>query len=141
MGQRIVEDYMMLKDGMVSLDLSTPLPRAYEIMKEQQLESLPVTKNGRLRGIITLETAKSYVPNPSPEAARQGAEVKNAMTQTAVGDVMDQHPAKVLPETAISELAKTMLAEEIEMISVVDQNDMWLGMIRLKDILHMVAKS
>jgi predicted transcriptional regulator len=54
---------------------------------------------------------------------------------------MDQHPAKVLPETAISEVAKTMLAEEIEMISVVDQNDMWLGMIRLKDILHMVAKS
>jgi Mg/Co/Ni transporter MgtE len=141
MEKRKVEDYMILKDGMVSLDRDTPLPRAYETMKAQQLESLPVIENGRLLGIITMETAKGYLPHLSPEAVRQGAEIRNAMMETAVGDVMDHNPAKVLPETTISKVAKTMLAEETEAVSVVDQDDMWLGMIRLKDILQMVARS
>jgi predicted transcriptional regulator len=116
------------KAGHVQTDM--PLLHAYELMTKQQMQTLPVTENGRLRGVITLETVAQYVPQPN-----------QAMLQTTLNDVMETNPITLSPETTVHKAAKVMLAEEIDMIPVVDKEDRWLGIIRLEDILQIMMRS
>lgn len=135
-----VEKWMLPADSVVSVAPETPLLHALEMMTKQQLPALPVTENGRLLGLITLETAENYLSTPSQTAPSDG-QIRQTNGQTAVGDIMETNPTTVSPTVSVKKAAKTMLAAERDDILVVDQDERWLGMLRLEDILHMVARS
>ena len=135
-----VEKWMLPADSVVSVAPDTPLLHAHEMMTKQQLPALSVTENGRLLGVITLETAENYLSTPSQTAPSDG-QIRQTNGQTAVRDIMETNPTTVSPTVSIKKAAKTMLAAERDDILVVDQDERWLGMLRLEDILHMVARS
>ena len=136
-----VEDFMLPKAGLISLKPETPLPRAYEIMEEHQLNSIPVTEGDRLLGVITRDTLERYLPGTMPQVNPGVVQNEQALTQTAVSDAMDLDPATVLPATPIQKAADMMLRKDIDTIPVTDPQERLIGIIRLKDILHMVAQS
>lgn len=135
-----VEKWMLPAENAASVTSDMPLLHAHEVMTKQQLPALPVTDNGRLRGVITLETAETYLSTPTQTAPSDG-QIQQTIGQTAVADIMDPNPTTVLPTSSIKKAAKTMLATEREAVFVVDQDGRWVGLIRLEDILHMVTRS
>jgi len=136
-----VEDWMRQKDTMVSAEPDTTLRHASEIMKEAQLESLPITENGRLLGIITQGTIERYLPSRSPTPTPSSWQLNQAIKQTAVGNIMNDNPMTLSPEAPLKLAAKMMLAEQVETIPVVNINEELVGIIRLQDILHMLSRS
>jgi len=136
-----VEDFMLPKAGLVSLEPETPLPHAYEIIQDRQLDSLPITEEGRLVGIITKDTLERYLPGTVPQTDLSNWQSEQTMTQTAVSDAMDLNPTTISPGTTIQSAADIMLRKKIDTIPVTDQEEMLVGLIRLRDILHMVAQS
>ena len=125
-----VTKWMIPAQNVGTVDADMPLLHAYELMTKQDLSSLPVTENGRLQGIIKQDTLARYLPQPNP-----------AMLQPILNDVMTTDPLTLLPETAVQEAAKLMLAKEIDTIPVVDEDNILLGIIRLEDILHIITRA
>lgn len=136
-----VEKWMLQAENVVSVEPEMPLPHVREIMQKQQLDNLPVIKNGRLAGIITRETIDRYLPTHTPETMLDIRQINQAMMQTAVNDIMNQTPPTITPQTPVKEAAELMLAEKINALPVINQAGMFLGIIRLPNILHMIAQS
>lgn len=135
-----VEKWMLPADSVVSISPDMPLLNVHAMMTKQELPVLPVTENGRLLGVITLETAENYLPTPIQTAPSDG-QVKQTIGQTAVSDIMDPNPTTISPALSVKKAAKTMLVEQIDEILVVADDDTWLGILRLDDILQMVSRS
>lgn len=125
-----VAKWMIPAEDMGHVKADMPLLHAYELMTKEQVGTLPVVENGRLQGIITLETVAQYVPQPN-----------QAMLKTTLNDIMETDPFMLSPETAVQEAAKLMLSKEMDAVPIVDEKDMLLGIIRLEDILHIITRA
>jgi CBS domain-containing protein len=115
-----VKDLMSTNISVV--DINTPVSEVAKTMKNQNIGSVPVCKNGKVVGILTDRDI----------VIREIAEGKNTMASKAE-DVMTTGVSTVSSSSDIHEAAKLMSDKQIRRLPVVDNGNL-VGMLAIGDI-------
>ena len=122
----------------VTVSPDTTLPEAHRLMTSYAVRRLPVVKNNRLVGIVTLGDVREA--EPSDATSLSVWEMNYLLSQLKIEKVMTQNPVTISPFATISEAAWTMLEYKVSGLPVVDENGKILGIITESDIFRLVVQ-
>jgi len=111
----------------------TPLTRAWSLMKELGVRHLPVTRDGRLVGLLSDRDllARGLI-------VREGT-VPGFGTLTA-GEVMSLNPIVCPQGTAVSRIAYLMVEHQIDSIPIVSVDNQVVGLVTSTDLMSLLLK-
>ncbi len=122
----------------VTVTSDTTLPAAHRIMTDYNIRRLPVVKDNRLVGIVTLGDVREA--EPSDATSLSVWEMNYLLSQLKVEKVMTKNPITISPFATISEAAWTMMEYKVSGLPVVDQHNAVLGIITESDIFRLVVQ-
>jgi acetoin utilization protein AcuB len=110
----------------------TPLPRAWEIMKQLRVRHLPVVAQGALVGILSDRDL----------LARGTLQEDGQLVVPGIisGAAMTMHPISCLPGTPVSTLASLMLEHRIDSLPIVGMNKELVGLVTSSDLLALLRE-
>lgn len=135
MKKELVQDWMS-KD-VITIGPNTTLPEAHQIMINEEIRRLPVLKDGRLVGIVTLGDVRGA--QPSPATSLSIWELNYLLSRLTVGEIMTADPVTISPEDTIGAAARTMLEKRVSGLPVVTESGELVGIITESDIFSMVV--
>ncbi len=117
---------MQVKDIMskniISVEANEPLSRAAELMQQYDIGILPVMQEGKLAGVIT-----------DRDIVTRAVAQKKQPDSCTICDCMSKSTICANPEQDVSDAAKTMAAQQIRRVPVVEGGNL-CGMLSLGDI-------
>jgi CBS domain-containing protein len=117
------EDVMVRE--VVTIDENVSVKEAADIMNEQGISSVLVTREGRATGILTERDILKRIV----------AEDKNSK-KTKVKDIMSSPLVVIAPNTDLEEAARLMFDKKIKNLPVIDKNRL-IGLVSLTDICRL----
>lgn len=108
----------------VSIEPEIPVPNALSLMEKHRVRRMPVVRDGRLAGIVTLSDLHAV-------AGKAGKRGKNKL----VRDVMSRRVLTVSPDETLERAAQTMLEKKISGLPVVDGEKV-VGIITESDLFR-----
>ena len=135
MSTRIVREWMT--PHVVVITPETTLPDAHKLMQEHGIRRLPVVKDGRLVGIVTLSDVREA--KPSDATSLSIWEMNYLLAKLTVKQIMSSPVITTAPETGVGEAAKTMLDSKISALPVVDRAGKLVGIITESDVFRMLV--
>ncbi len=114
--QSLVKQWMT--ESVLTVEPNTTVVAAQLLMKERKIRRLPVVKNGKLVGIISLGDLREA--GPSLATSLSIWELNYLWAQLTVDRVMTHHVFTVSPEATVSDAARMMLEHKISGLPVVD---------------------
>jgi CBS domain-containing protein len=135
MKQEIIADWMT-KDP-ITITPDTTLPEAHRLMKKHGIRRLPVMKNKRLVGIVTLGDVRGA--EPSGATVLSIWEINHLVSRLKVEELMTPNPIVVHEDAEVGEAAHLMLRYKISGLPVVDDNGELVGIITESDMFRMVV--
>lgn len=133
----VVSEWM--SKPVITVEPSTPLKTAHQIMKDCRIRRLPVVKDGHLVGIITSGDIREA--SPSDATSLSVWELNYLWDQLTVEHSMTRDPVTVTPETTILDAARLMLEKKISGMPVVDPTGHVVGILTESDIFKMLVES
>lgn len=107
------------------------IPDAHEIMSQNGVKRLPVTKNGKLVGIVTKEDILRA--SPSEATTFSIGEITYLLSKTKMSQIMTKNPITISSNALLEEAATLMKDNNISFLPVVDENKL-VGIITKSDI-------
>ncbi len=132
----MVKDWMI--NPVITIDASSPISSAHQMMKNNNVRRLPVLNNDKLVGIVTIGDVREA--SPSDATTLSIWELNYLWAQLTVEKVMTSSPLTVSSDTPILEAAETMLEKKVSGLPVVDE-DKLVGILTESDIFRMLVKS
>jgi acetoin utilization protein AcuB len=126
-----VSDWMTKK--VYALEPDDYLSSAISLMKEKGIKHVPVTRNGKLKGIISDRDIKEY--SPSQATTLDIYELHYILANTKIKQLIKTKVISTAPETPIEEAAMLMLDEKIGCLPVLENGNL-VGIISDMDIFH-----
>ncbi len=130
---------MLIKDWMttpvITIEEDEPVLKAVELLKKYSIRRLPVLRDLKLTGIITLSDLRGLVP--SKVAPLELTELMDLLLEIPVKEIMTQNPITVKPNDPVEYAAIIMLENKISGIPVVNENYMVEGIITESDIFKL----
>ncbi|QER42878.1 CBS domain-containing protein [Thermodesulfobacterium sp. TA1] len=133
---------MLVKDWMtepvITLEEDEPVTKAIQLLKQYKIRRIPITKEGKLVGIITHTDLKEATP---PQFA--GIDLKELyelFLSLKVKDIMTPNPITVSPEDTIERASILMLENKISGLPVVNENLYVIGIITQVDIFKLFVQ-
>ncbi len=126
-----VSDWMTKK--VFTIEPDDFLSSAITLMKEKHIKHIPVTRNGKLKGIISDRDIKEY--SPSKATTLDIYELHYIVANTKIKQLVKTKVITTTPETPVEDAAMIMLDENIGCLPVLD-NGILVGIISDKDIFH-----
>jgi len=131
--------YWMTTD-VTTADESTSLMKASELMKEKSIKHLPVTKKGRLAGIVSDRDLKEA--QPSDATLLDIHELKYLLNKVKIKDLMSTNLHTTTADEVVERAAAQMLKYDISALPVVDQEGQLEGIVSKGDLFRaMIAIS
>lgn len=131
---------MLVKDWMskpaVTIDADASVAKAVKLLKQREINMLPVIGGKRLAGIIAnadIQRASAAGIDPFKQN-----DLYELISQVTVGSVMTRNPITVSPEHTVEEAAEILLVHRIGGLPVVDGKDEVIGVITKSDILQLI---
>ncbi len=124
--------YWMKKD-VATIDANSSMHQAVNLMKKSGSSILPVTKKGKLVGIVTDRDMKRA--SASDATSLDVHELVYLLSQIKVGDIMTRNPVTVAPDTTLEETASILLEKNISGVPVLDA-DTIVGLITQQDLFR-----
>ena len=123
---------VMQKD-VITIAPETPILDVYRMFVEEEIHGAPVVdESGSVRGIVsTMDLLR--LGNEEAYSARDSSGPLTAE------DCATRELVSVSPETSVEEVARTMLAQRIHRVLVIDSKRELLGVISSFDLLRIVA--
>jgi CBS domain-containing protein len=112
-----------------SIDAEEPVLAAIQIMADRHVGALPVTREGRLVGIVS---ERDY--------ARKVILLGRSSAETAVWQIMSAPVLTVGPDEAVRRCMEIMTEQRIRHLPVVDGGGAMLGMISIGDLVRAVME-
>ena len=112
-----------------SVDAEEPVLAAIQIMADRHVGALPVTRDGRLVGIVS---ERDY--------ARKVILLGRSSAETAVWQIMTSPVLTVGPDEAVRRCMEIMTERRIRHLPVVDGGGAMLGMISIGDLVRAVME-
>jgi acetoin utilization protein AcuB len=135
MKREVIDDWMS-KDP-ITIQPETTLPEAHRLMKKHGIRRLPVVKDGRLVGIVTLGDVRGA--EPSGATALSIWEINYLISRLKVEEIMTPNPIVVQRDAKVGEAAHLMLRYKISGLPVVDDAGILVGIITESDIFRLVV--
>jgi CBS domain-containing protein len=134
--QALVKDWMTRQ--VVTISSETSLPEAHRLMVAKKIRRLPVTKMGRLVGIVTRGDVRGA--EASGATSLNMWELAYILSKLDVQKIMTPNPITTSPEATIAEAARVMMDKRISGLPVVDSGNNLVGIITESDIFRLVAR-
>lgn len=129
----LVQDWM--SKHVVTLDENTSIMKALQVLKEHQIRRIPVTRDGKLVGIVTDQDIKEVTP--SKITALDVHEMYYLLSEMKLKDVMTKDPLTVRPKDTVEYAAVLMLENRISGLPVVNEEGYVIGIITQTDIFKL----
>jgi len=120
----------------VTIDENTSMMKAGQIMKEQNIHSLPVMRNGALVGMVTDRDVKEA--SPSKATTLDVHELYYLLSELKVKDIMKKNVITVDPDETVEKAAVIMLENEVHGLPVVNKKGTLVGMITQGDVFRVL---
>lgn len=99
-----------------------PVSEIAQMMKREDVGSIPIVENSKLVGIVTdRDLCLSIIGEKKPH-------------DTAVRDVMTGRPETATPDTTVHKAAQIMQQHQIRRLPVCDENGKLVGIVALADL-------
>lgn len=126
---------MLVRDRMsrtvITLDEDTPIIKALNIMKDNNIRRLPVTKNEKITGMVTDRDLKEATP--SKVTSLDVHEIYRLLSEIKVKDIMSKDLLTIGPDESIEKAAMLMLKKKISGLPVIEGGKL-VGIITQTDI-------
>ena len=136
MKRELVKNWMSAE--VVSVTPDTSLAQAHKMLNDYKIRRLPVTKNGRLVGMVTLGDVREA--EPSDATTLSVWEANYLLAKLTVKSIMTRDLITILPDATIGEAAKLMLEHKISGLPVVNDDQKIVGIITESDIFRIVVR-
>jgi len=124
-----------MSEPVITLEEDEPVIKALQILKEFKIRRIPITKDGKLSGIVTLTDLKAVTP---PKIELPGLkEFFEEFAQLKVGDIMTRNPITVYPDDTIEKASILMLENKISGLPVITPQRYVVGIITQTDIFKL----
>ena len=127
-----VKDWMS-KD-LVTIDADTSIMKASKVMKQNEIQHLPVLSQGRLVGIVSDRDLKEATP--SKATTLDIHEMYYLLDTVTVKSLMPKHLYTIAPGDTVEKAAAVMLKHHISALPVVDAQGALAGIITKGDIFR-----
>jgi len=127
-----VQDWMS-KD-LVTVDADTSIMKASKVMKQNNIQHLPVMSQGRLAGIVSDRDLKEATP--SKATTLDIHEMYHLLDTITVKSLMPKHLFTITPRETVEKAAAVMLKQHISALPVVDAQGALAGIITKGDIFR-----
>ena len=126
---------MLVRDRMsrtvITSDEDTPIIKALNIMKDNNIRRLPVTKNEKITGMVTDRDLKEATP--SKVTSLDVHEIYRLLSEIKVKDIMSKDILTIGPDESIEKAAMLMLKKKISGLPVIEGGKL-VGIITQTDI-------
>lgn len=133
----LVKDWMT--ENVYTLEEEETVGKAIEVLYTfKTFRRIPITKNGKLTGIVTLTDLKELFPIKAKELLKdpQLDEIFEKIKKTPLKDIMTKDPIFTYPDETIEKAAVKMLENKISGLPVVDKALNVVGIITETDIFR-----
>ena len=121
----------------ITVDEDTTMMKAFIIMKEKKIRSLPVVnKKGKLIGIVTDRDLRDA--SPSKATTLDVYELNYLISTIKIKDLMTKNPVFVRPDETVEFAAILMLENKISSLPVINDKDSLIGIITQTDIFKVL---
>jgi acetoin utilization protein AcuB len=127
-----VQDWMS-KD-LVTIDEDTSIMKASKVMKQNNIQHLPILRKGRLVGIVSDRDLKDATP--SKATTLDIHEMYHLLDTIAVKSLMPKTLFTITPGATVEKAAAVMLQHHISALPVVDTDGALAGIITKGDIFR-----
>ncbi len=127
-----VKDWMS-KD-LVTIDADTSIMKASKVMKQNEIQHLPVLSQGRLAGIVSDRDLKEATP--SKATTLDIHEMYHLLDTITVKSLMPKRLFTITPGETVEKAAAVMLKRHISALPVVDAQGTLAGIITKGDIFR-----
>jgi acetoin utilization protein AcuB len=127
-----VQDWMC-KD-LITIDEDTSIMKASKVMKQNDIQHLPVLRKGRLVGIVSDRDLKEATP--SKATTLDIHEMYYLLDKIVVKSLMSKNLFTIAPEETVEKAAAVMLKQDISALPVVDSKGGLAGIITRGDIFR-----
>ena len=131
---------MLVKDWMsktvITVDINDSMQGAMKLLKENAIPMLPVTKKGKLVGIITDRDLKRA--SPSDATTLEIHELLFLVAKITVKDIMTKDPITIPYNYTVEEAAEILLKNKISGAPVVDDDGQIVGTITKGDLFRVL---
>lgn len=124
-----IKDYM--STNLITITPETSVVKASDLLKQHDINRLPVLENGQLVGLITKEVISKN--SPSGATSLSAHEVNYLLEKTTAKDIMVKKVMTIGPDNMVEEAASIMRANNIGVL-VVTEGSQLVGIITDKDI-------
>ncbi len=125
-----------MKKDVITVDFNTPIMAALEIMKQNKIKRLPVTKNGKFVGLVTRAMIRDA--SPSEATTLSMYELNYLISKMIVGKIMVKKPVTISPEVPVEEAISLGKKHGIGGFPVI-KNKKLVGIITESDIIGVVS--
>jgi len=125
-----VKSYM--STDLVTIQASTKIIEALDLMKEHNIHRLPVVKGETIIGLITEGTIERNTP--STMTSLDMHEVNYLLNKTTVAEIMEKRVVTISKDALLEEAAVTMRENGVSVLPVVETGNRLVGIITEKDI-------
>ena len=125
----------IMSTPVVTVPSNTPVLEAAKLMKEKNIERLPVVDKDKLKGIVT----KDRVLRSSPSAATSLSiwEIQYLYAKLTVKDIMQKDVATVTPDTTIENAVRYAQEKRVGALPVIDDGKI-VGIVTTNDFFYMI---
>jgi acetoin utilization protein AcuB len=127
-----VKDWM--SQTLVTIDAETSIMKASRVMKQHEIQHLPVLSQGRLAGIVSDRDLKEATP--SKATALDIHELYYLLDKITVKSLMPKELFTITPGDTVEKAAAVMLQHHISALPVVDAQGTLAGIITKGDIFR-----
>jgi acetoin utilization protein AcuB len=127
-----VQDWMS-KD-LVTIDEDTSIMKASRVMKQNDIQHLPVLKKGRLAGIVSDRDLKEATP--SKATTLDIHEMYHLLDTITVKSLMPKNLYTIAPGDTVERAAAVMLKHHISALPVVDAHGALAGILTKGDVFR-----
>lgn len=129
----LVKDWM--SEHVITLDENTSIMKAVQVLKEHKIRRIPVTRDGKLSGIITDRDIKEVTP--SKITSFEVHELYYLLSELKLKDIMTKDPLTVYPDDTVEYAAVLMLENKISGLPVINREGYVVGIITQTDIFKL----
>lgn len=131
MKHQLVRDWMTPK--VISADVTMTLPEAHELMREHGIRRLPITKDGKLVGIVTRSDIRGA--QPSEATSLSIWELNYLLSKLTMDRIMTRDVVTVSPGATLKEAATIMNDKKVGALPVLEGDEI-AGVITESDVFR-----
>jgi len=129
----LVKDWM--SEHVITLDENTSIMKAVQVLKEHKIRRIPITRDGKLSGIVTDRDIKEVAP--SKITTFEVHELYYLLSELKLKDIMTKDPITVQPDDTVEYAAVLMLENKISGLPVINREGYVVGIITQTDIFKL----